>query len=100
MSTISSEKSQTKEVAHINDLSRDQNPAPSSHGSLEFEQLHAEGDGEEPVYATGLRLVMIMTTINLSSLIASLDLVSDDSGAIKGPGRAYTSPLTRPILSL
>jgi hypothetical protein len=33
----------------------------------------------DPSYATGLRLFMIMITINLSTMIASLDLVSPSS---------------------
>jgi hypothetical protein len=59
--------------------SRDSSEKKTVDGTLEGKHIAAaqaaHGDDEAAVYYTGWRLAAIMGTINLSTLIASLDLV-------------------------
>jgi hypothetical protein len=54
------------------------NGEKSAPDSLQEKQdgIATEHAGEEPVYLTGFRLSMVMTTIFLVTLLAALDIVS------------------------
>lgn len=58
---------------------RDSSEKKTADGTLDAKHVAAakaaDGDNEAAVYYTGWRLAAIMGTINLSTLIASLDLV-------------------------
>jgi hypothetical protein len=60
--------------------SKDSSEKKMADGTLDAKHVAAvktaDGDDEAAVYYTGWRLAAIMGTINLSTLIASLDLVS------------------------
>lgn len=59
--------------------SRDSSERKTTDGMLDAKHVAAakvaDGDDEAAVYYTGWRLAAVMATINLSTLIASLDLV-------------------------
>jgi hypothetical protein len=81
MSTPSSDPEFSKnEAGHLPDAASHEVPSSQTSASLPDKERGGDdtegSDDQELEYATPLRLIIIMCTLSLSTLIAALDLVS------------------------